>query len=241
MGRQTGAKWVNGFHLIVIVAALACPTGASAQSVVESELTRTTLTSSVDAAGRTVLTASVTAAQGGGIPGGIVRFTDETTLSLLGWADVSQPSIVIDHLRDGQHRFRAAYSGTANFLPVMIQPSQSGVLVQTMRAVPNVSVSSSDNPCASGAVVTLTAAIAVRDGKPTGAVTFRDGERVLAAHIALDRAGTASFTTSALADGSRVIIAEYEGDANHVRALSPQLMQGVGTPRVQSSQLENAD
>lgn len=229
------------FHLIVIVVALACPAVSSAQSIVESELTRTVLTSSVDAAGHTTLTASVTAAHGGGIPGGIVRFIDETTLSLLGWADVSQPSIVIDHLPDGQHRFRAAYSGTASFLPVMIQPSQSGVLVQTIRAVPNVSVSSSDNPCASGAVVTLTAAIAVRDGMPTGAVTFRDGERVLAAHVGLDHAGTASFTTSALADGKRMITAEYEGDASHVRVLSRQLVQDVGTPRVQSSQLENAD
>ena len=218
---------MNVFHRAVIAASLACPTAASAQSIVESELTRTTLASSVDASGHTVLTASVMTASGSGVPGGIVRFIDETNLSLLGWADAGHPSIVIDRRLDGEHRFRAAYSGTANFLPVMFQPSQSGILVQTMRAVPNVLVSSSDNPCESGAVVTLTAAIAVRGDMPTGAVTFRDGERVLADHVELDRSGVASFTTSALADGSREITAEYSGDMTHTPA-SSQFAQDVG-------------
>jgi hypothetical protein len=90
-------------------------------------------------------------------------------------------------------------------------------------------------------VVTLTAAIAGRGGLPTGAVTFRDGERVLAAHVGLDRTGVASFTTSALGDGSREITAEYEGDGTHASAISRRLLQDVGATRVQSSQLENAD
>lgn len=233
---------MNRFHLAVaVVVAFACPTVAPAQSIVESELTRTTLASSIDAAGHTTLTASVMTMSGSGVPGGTVRFIDETNLSLLGWADVASPTIVVDHLSAGMHRVRADYSGTAEHLPVMMQPSRSAILAYNVGVTPEVSVSSSQNPCAPGSVVTLTAAIVGPGGAPTGAVTFRDGQQVLAAHVGLDRTGMASFTTSALADGMRMITAEYEGDARHVRALSQRLVQDVGTPRVQSSQLENAD
>jgi hypothetical protein len=193
--------------------------------------------SSSDSAGRTTLTASVITLQGGGVPGGTIQFIDEVTLAVLGWADVTKPSIVVDHLLPGQHRFRADYSGTMNYLPLMVQPSQSAVLVQNVRGAPDVSVSSSDNPCAPGALVTLTAVISSPDGLPTGAVTFRDGTHILAAHVGLDRAGTASFTTSALSDGARAITAEYEGDATHAPAVSRRLLQDVGDVRMQSSQL----
>ncbi|MEH2475819.1 hypothetical protein V1281_003006 [Nitrobacteraceae bacterium AZCC 2161] len=187
------------------------------------------------------LTASVITLQGGGVPGGTIQFIDETTLAVLGWADVTKPSIVVDHLPPGQHRFRADYSGTMNYLPLMVQPSQSAVLVQNVRGTPDVSVSSSDNPCAPGALVTLTALISSPDGPPTGAVTFRDGTQVLAAHIGLDRAGMASFTTSALSDGARAITAEYEGDGTHAPAASRRLLQDVGDVRMQSSQLRRVD
>jgi hypothetical protein len=211
--------------------------GSNAQSIIASDLTRTTLASSIDSAGRITLTATVVTERGGGVPGGTVRFVDETNLTLLGWADVASPSVTVDHLSEGLHRFRASYGGTADFLPVMVQPSQSTILVHTTRAAPGVLVSSSDNPSASGAVVTLTATITGRGGIPKGAVTFRDGDHVLAAHVGLDRAGAASFTTSALADGARKITAEYEGDAMHASAASSALVQDVGMARIRSSQL----
>jgi hypothetical protein len=131
--------------------------------------------------------------------------------------------------------------GTSNYLPVVVQPSQSAVVVEIIRGTPAVAVSSSENPCPSGAVVTLTAAIASGDGVPKGAVTFRDGEQILAAHVGLDRAGMASFTTSALADGARWITAEYEGDAVHAPAASARLTVDVGVARLRSSQLRAGD
>ncbi|MGM4999628.1 MULTISPECIES: Ig-like domain-containing protein [unclassified Tardiphaga] len=233
---------MNNFHLVVVTACvLASPTAVRAQSIIHSEQTRTTLASSIDATGRTTLTASVTSERGGGVPGGIVRFVDETTLTVLGWVDVAHPSLVVERLPPGPHRFRADYMGTSNYLPVVVQPSQSAVVVEIIRGTPAVAVSSSENPCPSGAVVTLTAAIASGDGVPKGAVTFRDGEQILAAHVGLDRAGMASFTTSALADGARWITAEYEGDAVHAPAASARLTVDVGVARLRSSQLRAGD
>jgi hypothetical protein len=233
---------VNNFHLVVVTACvLASPTAVRAQSIIHSELTRTTLASSIDATGRTTLTASVTSERGGGVPGGIVRFVDETTLTVLGWVDVAHPWLTVERLPPGPHRFRADYMGTSNYLPVVVQPSQSAVVAEIIRGTPAVAVSSSENPCPSGAVVTLTAAIASRDGVPKGAVTFRDGEQVLAAHVGLDRAGMASFTTSALADGARWITAEYEGDAVHAPAASARLTVDVGAQHLRSSLLRAGD
>lgn len=233
---------MNNFHLVVVTAvALASPATARAQSIIHSELTRTTLASSIDATGRTTLTASVTSERGGGVPGGIVRFVDETTLTVLGWVDVAHPSLVVERLPPGPHRFRADYMGTSNYLPVVVQPSQSAVATQIIRGTPAVAVSSSDNPCVPGAVVTLTAAIASRDGVPKGAVTFRDGEQILAAHVGLDRAGMASFTTSALAVGARWITAEYEGDTTHAPVTSSRLTLDVGVAHQRSSQLRAND
>ena len=81
---------MNNFHLAIVAGFLiASPAGASAQSIIHSESTRTTLTSSVGIAGRTTLTADVTTERGGGVPGGIVRFIDEATLTVLGWVDVA--------------------------------------------------------------------------------------------------------------------------------------------------------
>lgn len=233
---------MNNFHLVVVTAVVfAGPAATHAQSIIHSELTRTALATSIDAAGRTTLTASVTSERGGGVPGGIVRFFDETTLTVLGWVDVARPSLVVERLPPGQHRFRADYLGTSHYLPVMVQPSQSAVVAETIRVTPAVALSSSENPCAPGAVLTLTAAIASGDGVPKGAVTFRDGEQILAAHVGLDRAGMASFTTSALTDGTRWITAEYEGDAVHAPATSPPLTVDVGVAHLRSSQLRASD
>jgi hypothetical protein len=214
--------------VFAICLVLASPAICSAQSVIQSELTRVTLTSSAEPDGRITLQASVTTQQGGGVAGGTVQFIDETTLAVLGWADTAHPSIVVDRLAPGPHRVRADYSGTMQFLPLMLQPSESVALVIHVRDVPGVTLSSSGDLRMAGALVTLTATVSGPAGPLSGAVTFRDGSQVLAAHVGLDRAGEASFTTSALAEGSRAIVAEYEGGELHAPAASPQLRQDVG-------------
>jgi hypothetical protein len=206
---------------------IASPSLARAQSVITSETTRVTLAAAPQPDGRLALTATVTGAQGSGVPGGTLKFIDESNGGLLGLADVATPSIVIDRLAPGAHRIRADYSGTADFLPLMVQPSGSAVVVHHELTRPAVTVLSSGNPSLPGEVVTLTAVVSGRDAAPKGNVTFRDGSRVLAAHVGLDRGGIASFTTSALADGPRAVTAEYEGDGAYAPTISPRLMQEV--------------
>jgi hypothetical protein len=212
------------------------PLEAAAQSIITSEPTHVILTASHGASGDVTLTAAVMTAQGAGVAGGTIQFIDEATMAVLGWAEVSRPSISIARLAAGHHRLRADYSGSSDYLPTIFQPAQSGILVENVLAVPEVALSSSSNPSSPGQLVTLTAVVIGRDAMPTGTVTFREGRRVIAA-VGLDRMGAASFTTSALSDGSRAITADYQGDDANAPAISRRLAQDVGSMRVLSSQL----
>lgn len=229
-------------RVLCSVAALIAPTfpvadNAHAQSAIFSSSTDVRLTTSAlpgGADGPVTFTASVTTDRGGGVPGGPLQFIDETTMMVLGWADVAHPSVTVDHLAPGLHVVRADYGGSTDFLPAVFQPGRSAALKLNVLKAPEVNVTSSQNPSMPGDVVTLTAAVMDTSG---GAVTFRDGDHVLATHVGLDRAGTASFTTSALADGPRNIVAEYEGDMAHAPAVSPPLTQRVGDRGMVSTML----
>jgi hypothetical protein len=227
---------VRNWNVLAALFVLAWPSLSSAQSIILSEPSRVTLVAAPDRDGGVRLTATVTTEQGTGVPGGTIQFIDDSTLAVLGWADVASPSIRADNLSPGQHRIHADYSGTMDFLPLMVQPSRSATLAETVRGLPEVTVSSSDNPSKPGQMVTLTAVVG-EDAR--GMVTFRDGGRPIASHVGLDRAGVASFTTSALPDGSRAITAEYEGDTAHAPAVSSRLVQDVGVTRSLTSQLRD--
>jgi hypothetical protein len=214
--------------------AFALPLGfagaAFAQSVITSETTVTTLTSSANPAkadGSITLTASVVTTGGTGVPGGSIQFRDLSTMKVLGWTPVDKPSITVSQLASGRHEIRAEYTGTDSFLPLILQPSQSEPLLQSVQVTPQLKLSASPNPSAPGQVVTLTAVVSSKAGKPRGAVSFSDGGAVIAAHVTLDSSGTASFTTSALADGARTLVVTYEGDDAHAAATSKPLFQDV--------------
>jgi Bacterial Ig-like domain (group 3) len=70
---------------------------------------------------------------------------------------------------------------------------------------------SSQNPSDLGAPVTFTATVTAGSPVTTGTVTFREGATVLAAGVAVNGSGQASFTTSALTSGSHPISATYDG------------------------------
>jgi hypothetical protein len=233
---------LSGLKRAVVVLALLLWSAEAvlAQSIVISEPTTVTLNSSENPAGpgsSITFTASVTTPQGGGVPGGTIQFIDESTMAVLGWAPVAAPSITVSGLTPGRHPIRADYSGTTDFLPLVVQPSQSVLLTQSILATPDVMLSSSQNPSAPGQLVTLTAMVRCDAGTPKGAVTFSDGKSVIAAHVALDRSGAASFTTSALTDGTRNIVAAYEGDGEHAAAVSQELVQDVGAARIRHTTL----
>jgi hypothetical protein len=146
---------------------------------------------------------------------------------VLGWTPVDKPSITVSNLSSGRHEIRAEYTGTDSYLPLILQPSYSEPLVQSVHVLPKVKLSSSPNPSAPGQVVTLTAVVTSKAGKPRGAVSFSDGRTVIAAHVALDSNGTASFTTSALGDGARTLVVAYEGDDEHAATASKPVFQDV--------------
>jgi hypothetical protein len=228
-------------HALAVLLALLSAEAAFAQSMIIDERTVVTLQSSANPAGAgtsITLTASVTTRQGGGVPGGTIQFIDETTLAVLGWADAATPSITVNNLAAGRHLIRADYSGTADFLPLVVQPSQSDLLPLMILIKPDVTLSASPNPCLPGQLVTLTAMVTSKIGTPKGTVTFSDGRSVIAAHVRLNHGGTASYTTMALTEGPRgAVVAVYEGDGEHASAVSHGVAHDVGAVRIRDTAL----
>lgn len=217
---------------LLLLAGIGWLTGAHAQSEMTIARTVVNLTASDQAllpGQQLKLTASVTMEDGGEVPGGIIEFIDETRKQVVGRTEMNTPWIVLHRLPDGPHTFRARYSGLQSYFPFVIDPSTSAPVTYTVRTVPRVVISSSQNPSAPGQAVTLTVAVKSRDGTPRGNVTIRDValDSILADRVTLDSNGTASFTTSGLEQGSRTIVASYHGDARNKSATSTQLMQIV--------------
>lgn len=83
--------------------------------------------------------------------------------------------------------------------------------VTTLNSTPNPSFTTAPNNA-----VTFTATVTKQsDGTPVtqGTVTFREGATTLAANVALNGSGQASFNTSTLSEGSHTITASYNGSA----------------------------
>ncbi len=216
------------FCLIVLIACVLV-SAARAQTEIISVATTTRVTASVNPVapdGTVTLTAHVEAGRDG-VPGGSIDFIDESTMICLGRADIASPSITVSHLAPGAHPIRAHYLGTTAFLPVLTLPSSSAVLVQNVQAPPRLEVSTSRNPSTLGEPLTLKATVSARAQRPTGTVTFRDGDQILAANIRLDHDGRAAFITSALSNGAHAISAEYEGDVVLAKAVAT-VRQDVG-------------
>ena len=94
-------------------------------------------------------------------------------------------------------------------------------------------LTSSANPATAGQSVTFTATVSTANGaQPTGTVTFVDGSTVLCNAVALVATGsngTAVCATTALAQGSHAISANYSGSAANP-ASSAKLTQTVNAP-----------
>ncbi|NEW89403.1 Ig-like domain repeat protein [Rhodopseudomonas sp. WA056] len=212
---------------------------AAAQIEVVSEATTIRLdVTSQPVPGRFLLSATLTTGFGHGVADGRIVFHDLTTGTVLGWTEAGRPSLMVEGLVPGRHRLRADYAGSASRLPLIVLPSQSAEVALDVLAVPRVTLSSSDSSPPPGAVVTLTVAVTGALGPPVGTVSFRDGEQVIAANVPLDRAGLATFTTSALDNGIGGIVVSYEGDRRYAPASARLEATGDGaltladTPRM---------
>lgn len=95
------------------------------------------------------------------------------------------------------------------------------------------SVSSSQNPSATGGSVTFTAQVrkaADASNVTVGTVTFKDGATVVSGPTALNGSGQATWTTSSLTEGSHHVTASYSGVAGQFNLSSGSVTQQVVDP-----------
>ncbi|MGO9228193.1 MAG: Ig-like domain repeat protein [Bryobacteraceae bacterium] len=185
--------------------------------------TTTTLSSSANpsAIGQAVIFTAVVSGSGG-TPTGTVTFLDGSTplatVALFsGVATATSSSLAL-----GGHAITARYSGSASFAA-----STSAILTQSVgQTATTTTLSSSANPSAAGQSVTFTASVTSSSGTPSGAVTFSDGSTTLAT-VGLFY-GVATYTTSALAQGSHSTTASYGGSGSFAASLSAPITQTVG-------------
>jgi Bacterial Ig-like domain (group 3) len=170
----------------------------------------------------------------GSTPTGIVTFKDGTTT--LGTASLNgsgQAVYTLSTLSTGSHAITAVYAGDGTHAG-----SISAVLTEIIgKNSSTTSLTSSSNPVAAGAQVTLTATV-VAAGSPTGTVTFRDGANSLGT-VTLDGSGHASLIAGPLGSGTHPITAAYSGDGNFTASLSPVMslatVQGTTVTTLASS------
>jgi hypothetical protein len=170
------------------------------------------------------LTATVLALMpGAGTPTGSVEFLLGTTA--LGTVPLSgnQATLPWTFTMAGVQAINAVYLGDTND-----KVSAGAGNLSVGQDATKTTLSSSASPAVLGQPVTFTAAVTVTSpgaGMPTGNVVFKDGTTVLET-VPLT-GGVASFTTSALAQGSHTITAAYQGDANDRVSTSAGLAQRI--------------
>ncbi len=200
-------------------------TSSTLTQTVNKAATTSAVVSSVNPAsygGSTTFTATVSSTAG--TPTGTVTFHDGATVLGAGTLDGSgQTTFLTSALSVGNHTITAIYGGDGNFIT-----STSPVLTQSigMNASATALVSSA-NPSAYNQSVTFTATVTGSGGTPDGTVTFKDGATSLGTG-ALDGAGVATLTTSALAPGNHSVTAAYGGNTNFSASTSAPLTQSVG-------------
>ncbi|HEY2714717.1 MAG TPA: Ig-like domain repeat protein [Solirubrobacterales bacterium] len=184
--------------------------------LVERAATRVSLGSALNPApfgftGTLKATVSVLA-PGAGTPAGTVTFEEgETVLATVQLAG-SSASLSLKTLSPGSHEITATYSGDSND-----QPSESPSVTQTItEAVTKTNLTSTLNPAAYGSAGTLKAtveAVLPGAGTPSGTITFREGEMVLA--IVPLSGSTAKYALKSIAPGEHAITATYTGDGDY--------------------------
>jgi hypothetical protein len=148
-----------------------------------------------------------------GTPTGSVTFLDGGSPIGSGMLTGGVATLGTSVLAQGSHTITTSYSGDSNF------NTGTGSLTGNPQAVnqdgTSTAVTSSANPSVFGQSVTFTATVsslAPGAGTPTGSVTFKDGGSPIGTGTLT--AGVATFSTSALAQGSHTITATYNGDSN---------------------------
>jgi len=133
----------------------------------------------------------------------------------------SSAQLTTSALAAGTRAISATYSRDPYFADASSSVTQTVNSAQT-----TTTLASNNNPSKVGQLITFTATIQVPfGGSPTGAVSFLEGTTILG--TANVSGSTAQFSTSALAFGRHVIIADYPGDGNFAASVSSPIVQVV--------------
>jgi sugar lactone lactonase YvrE/predicted secreted protein len=228
LGSLTNSSLSAGSHtLVAVYGGDAYHAGSQSQPVAQAILrgTSSSLTSSKNpslAGDSTTFTATIVAA--GNIPvTGTVTFRDGSIVlgsSPVGAAGVA--TYTTSALATGDHSITASYSGDS-----LNQPSVTPVLVQSVQTIGTTTTLSSTVSAATvGSNVTLTATVTGSGSSPTGTVNFMDGANLLGP-ASITAAGVAVFTISSLTPGQHILLAIYQGDAEHLTSTSNPLLQSI--------------
>jgi hypothetical protein len=189
----------------------------------------TTLTSSATPAlvGQSTTFTATVAGQGSDSPDGWVAFKEgNIVLKTVHLNGNDQATYTTTFGSPGSNDITAVYSGDNTFAG-----SKSQTLTeQVNKASSAVALTSSASFVEAGHPVTITAAVtaaAPGAGKPTGTVTFMDGNTPLGSAIPLNVGGIATLSSSTLSVGTHNITAVYSGDADFTTSTSTVLVQGV--------------
>jgi hypothetical protein len=212
-------------------------TSATLVQTVQIATSSTTLATSANPStfGSSVTFTATVATNGGGATG-TVTFSDGS--KVLGTAPVAAGTAAysLSTLALGAHSITAAYSGDANDAS-----SLSSALNQQVLQAGAVALVSSANPSIAGASVSFTATISSPQAAAvTGSVTFKDGSTVLGT-VSVGSAGSAVFSTAALAVGQHSIVAAYSGDSLNQAATSNLLLETVQTAGTTVTLISNAN
>jgi hypothetical protein len=169
-----------------------------------------------------LLSVSVSASGGSGIPTGTVTLDDTgTSLGSMQLDAAGAASFSGISLTAGSHVLSARYSGDQNF-----SSGNSSPITQIVsKANSSVSLSSSPNPSTFGVpvqLIAIVAAIAPGAGTPTGTINFMDGSTQMGSGLLAN--GKAVLSISSLTTGSHNITASYSGDSN----FNSTIASGIG-------------
>ncbi|MCL2695128.1 MAG: Ig-like domain repeat protein [Clostridiales bacterium] len=187
-----------------------------ADITVAQDGTTTTLTSSQNPSvfGQSVTFTATVTTTGSGTPSGTVKFYNGETLLGTGTLSSGVAAYTTSALVVGSHGITAVYDGDTNHststATEITQVVNKGDTTTSLAAAPA-------SPQDYGTAITLTATVtanAPSAGTPTGTVTFYNGTAVLAADVALDASGIATFEATGLGAGSHDFSVVYSGDGN---------------------------
>jgi hypothetical protein len=196
------------------------PSESSITQVVEKAQTQLTLTSTLNPApygSPATLSAVVKAiAPGAGTPPGTVTFSEGSTILAIVPLSGTTAKYALKSLAPGSHEIIATYSGNPDY-----ESSAASISETIAKATTTLTLTSSKNPAPKGSSGTLKAtvkALAPGAGTPSGAVTFSEGEAVLA--VVPLAGSSAAYPLKSLSPGVHEITAAYGGNANYEASLA---------------------